>query len=77
MPTLPPGLQPSMISLIRESVIELKKQGVSIILVEQRLEAILSIADEILVLENGSIVYFESAKEVINDSSKLYSLIGV
>ena len=71
------GLQPSMISLIRESIIELKKQGVSIILVEQRLEAILSIADEIIVLENGSIVYFESAKEVRKDSSKLYSLIGV
>ena len=39
------GLQSYMISLIRKSVIELKKQGVSIILVEQRLEAILTIAD--------------------------------
>ena len=32
---------------------------------------------EIIVLENGSIVYFESAKKVRKDSSKLYSLIGV
>ena len=34
------GLQPSMISLIRNSILELKKQGVSILLVEQRIEAI-------------------------------------
>ena len=44
------GLQPSMISLIRKSILELKKQGVAILLVEQRVEAILSIADEILVI---------------------------
>ena len=34
------GLQPSMISLIRKSILELKKQGVAILLVEQRVEAI-------------------------------------
>ena len=71
------GLQPSMISLIRNSVLELKKQGVSILLVEQRVDAILSIADEILVIENGSIIFSADAKEVQNDTKKLYSLIGI
>ena len=71
------GLQPSMISLIRNSVLELKKQGVSILLVEQRVDAILSIADEILVIENGSIIFSADAKEVQNDNKKLYSLIGI
>ena len=61
------GLQPSMISLIRKSILELKKQGVAILLVEQRVEAILSIADEILVIENGSIVYSAEANEVVKD----------
>ena len=61
------GLQPSMISLIRKSILELKKQGVAILLVEQRVEAILSIADEILVIENGSIVYTAEANEVVKD----------
>ena len=70
-------LQPSMISLIRNSIIELKKQGVSILLVEQRVDAILSIADEILVIENGSIIFSADAKEVQNDNKKLYSLIGI
>ena len=71
------GLQPSMISLIRKSILELKKQGVSILLVEQRVDAILSIADEILVIENGSIIFSADAKEVQNDNKKLYSLIGI
>ena len=66
------GLQPSMISLIRKSILELKKQGVAILLVEQRVEAILSIADEILVIENGSIVYSAKANEVVKDHKKLY-----
>ena len=71
------GLQPSMISLIRSSVLELKKQGVAILLVEQRVDAILSIADEILVIENGSMIFSADAKEVQNDNKKLYSLIGI
>ena len=71
------GLQPSMITLIRNSILELKKQGVSILLVEQRVDAILSIADEILVIENGSIIFSSDAKEVQNDNKKLYSLIGI
>ena len=71
------GLQPSMISLIRNSILELKKQGVSILLVEQRVDAILSIADEILVIENGYIIFSADAKEVQNDNKKLYSLIGI
>ena len=71
------GLQPSMISLIRKSILELKKQGVAILLVEQRVEAILSIADEILVIENGSIVYTAEANEVVKDHKKLYGFLGV
>ena len=71
------GLQPSMISLIRKSILELKKQGVAILLVEQRVEAILSIADEILVIENGSIVFSANANEVHKDHKKLYSFLGV
>ena len=60
-----------------KDILELKKQGVSILLVEQRVDAILSIADEILVIENGSIIFSADAKEVQNDNKKLYSLIGI
>ena len=50
------GLQPSMIQLIRDSVTTLKAEGVAIILVEQRVEAVLSIADTIAFMAQGQIV---------------------
>jgi len=71
------GLQPSMISLIRKSVLELKKQGVAILLVEQRVEAILSIADKIIVIENGAIVFSSNAEDIKSNPKKLYRFIGV
>ena len=47
------GLQPSMIEQIRQAVTALRARGVAILLVEQRVEAVLSIADRVVFLENG------------------------
>ena len=47
------GLQPSMIARIRETVATLKLRGVSTILVEQRIDAVLSVADRVTFIENG------------------------
>ena len=73
------GLQPSMISLIRNSILELKKQGVSILLVEQRIEAILPVADEVIIIENGSKTFSAYAKESKNKKTlqNLYNFTGL
>ena len=73
------GLQPSMISLIRNSILELKKQGVSILLVEQRIEAILPVADEVIIIENGSKKFSAYAKEFKNKKTlqNLYNFTGL
>jgi len=47
------GLQPSMIQTIRDVVTGLRSEGVTIIIVEQRVEAVLSIADRVAFIENG------------------------
>ena len=47
------GLQPSMIALIRDTVGRLRAEGVAIVLVEQRLEAVLALADRVTFIENG------------------------
>ena len=47
------GLQPSMIEQIRQAVTALRARGVAILLVEQRVDAVLSIADRVVFLENG------------------------
>jgi branched-chain amino acid transport system ATP-binding protein len=47
------GLMPSMIARIRETVAALRERGVSTILVEQRVDAVLSLADRVAFVENG------------------------
>lgn len=47
------GLMPSMIAKIRETVMRLRELGVSTILVEQRIDAVLSLADRVTFIENG------------------------
>ena len=47
------GLQPSMIQLIREVTTALRAEGRAILLVEQRVDAVLGMADRVTFLENG------------------------
>ena len=47
------GLMPSMIARIRETVAKLRMRGVSTILVEQRVDAVLPVADRVAFIENG------------------------
>lgn len=50
------GLQPSMIALIRDTVLALKATGVATVLVEQRVEAALAVADRIAFMVGGTCV---------------------
>ncbi len=47
------GLMPSMIARVRETVAALRSRGVSTILVEQRVDAVLPVADRVAFIENG------------------------
>jgi len=71
------GLQPSMISLIRDVVVRLKEQGVAIILVEQRVDAVLEVADKIVFIENGRSAMTVTPAELKADGSLLQRFIGV
>ncbi|MCB1339681.1 MAG: ABC transporter ATP-binding protein [Pseudooceanicola sp.] len=47
------GLQPSMIAAIREVVLLTRDRGAGVVLVEQRIDAVLSLADRVTFVENG------------------------
>jgi len=47
------GLQPSMIAAIRDVVGVMRGRGVGVLLVEQRVDAVLAIADRVAFIENG------------------------
>jgi branched-chain amino acid transport system ATP-binding protein len=47
------GLMPSMIARIRDTVAMLRERGVSTVLVEQRVDAVLPVANRVAFIENG------------------------
>jgi branched-chain amino acid transport system ATP-binding protein len=71
------GLMPSMIERIREAVSGLRGRGVSVILVEQRVEAALSLADRVAFIENGQSREILAAAEVRTDPERLRRYVGV
>lgn len=71
------GLQPSMIEQIRQVIVRMKDQGVAIVLVEQRVDAVLSIADKVTFIENGHSRETVEAKLLQTDKSLLKRYIGV
>jgi len=71
------GLMPSMIERIREAVSGLRDRGVSIVLVEQRVEAALSLADRVAFIENGRNRETLAAAAVRADPERLRRYVGV
>ncbi len=71
------GLQPSMIEQIRQVVVKMKAEGYAIILVEQRIDAVLSIADRITFIENGQDRETVAPADVAQDAKVLTKYLGV
>jgi branched-chain amino acid transport system ATP-binding protein len=71
------GLQPSMIAAIRDVVMQLKGEGVGVLLVEQRIDAVLSMADRIVVIETGANRAGMTGDAARADAGPLRALLGV
>ena len=71
------GLQPSMIEAIRQVIVVMRDRGVAIILVEQRVEAVLSVADRVSFIDNGRNGGVMSASELQDNPSILQQHLGV
>ncbi len=71
------GLAPKIVGEVFETIVRLKEEGITILLVEQNAYAALKISDHAYVLENGKIVMSGDAKEMIgNDEIKKKYLGG-
>jgi branched-chain amino acid transport system ATP-binding protein len=71
------GLMPSMIQAILAAIRELKSQGVAIILVEQRVESALSVADRIAFLETGVLRAIVRPEAIHADPALVQHYVGV
>ncbi|MFZ3127953.1 MAG: ATP-binding cassette domain-containing protein, partial [Rhodoferax sp.] len=51
------GLAPKIVELVAEYLKELRKRGISVLLIEQKLTIAMNISDRCLVMGHGSIVF--------------------
>ena len=71
------GLAPVMVQHLETIIVDLKKEGLSILLVEQNLYSALAVADRVYVLETGQVVHHGTAEELNNQTDVLFQRLGV
>ncbi|MBA3910231.1 MAG: ABC transporter ATP-binding protein [Rhodobacter sp.] len=71
------GLQPSMIALIQEAIVVLKARGVAVVLVEQRVDAVLKLADRVAFMVSGRIVEDRDVSGLRADADAFRTYVGV
>jgi branched-chain amino acid transport system ATP-binding protein len=71
------GLAPIMVQHLENIVADLRKDGLSILLVEQNLYSELAVADRIYILETGKVVHEASSSDIARDPSSLGRYLGI
>src|SRR5262245_10576791 len=71
------GLMPAMIAAIRDCVRQLRQAGVAIILVEQRVDAVLPVADRVAFIENGRTRDVVGVETLRCDLTLVHRYVGV
>jgi branched-chain amino acid transport system ATP-binding protein len=70
------GLAPLVVREVFRIVAEMRRQGISVLLVEQNVRMSLEIADYTYVLDDGDVVYSGPAKELAADEARVAALAG-
>ena len=70
------GLAPLVVREVFRIIAEMRKEGISVLLVEQNARMSLEIADHAYVLDDGRVVYSGSARELAADEARVEALAG-
>jgi branched-chain amino acid transport system ATP-binding protein len=71
------GLQPSMIALIRDAMLRLRAEGVAVVLVEQRVDAVLQMADRVAFMAHGRVEEMVEAAALAPGARQFAEFVGV
>ena len=71
------GLMPSVVEQLLDIVADLKSHGVAVLLVEQKVPAVLQVADRVLFLEAGEIRHESTPRDIERDPEPLHRYVGV
>lgn len=70
------GLAPIIIDVIMDKIVEINKEGTTVLLIEQNAELALSVAHKAYVLSVGDVVLSGKSSDVIKDKSILDAYLG-
>lgn len=70
------GLNPSEIAAMMETVRTIRDDGVTILMIEHVMQAIMSISDRILVLDYGTLIATGAPEEVANNAQVIEAYLG-
>jgi branched-chain amino acid transport system ATP-binding protein len=71
------GLAPLIVQEVFRTVVAARKEGISVLLVEQNVRAAVEVADRAYVLDDGKVVWSGEAAEFAMDEERVRSLAGV
>ena len=71
------GLDPVMVGYVENILKKLKASGLGILLVEQNLYSALAVADRVLIMETGALVWSGLPSELMNNEETLHKYLGV
>jgi branched-chain amino acid transport system ATP-binding protein len=71
------GLMPALVERLLGTVTALRARGVGVLLVEQKVDAVLRVADRVAFLENGIIARETTPAELATEPDTLMRYVGV
>jgi branched-chain amino acid transport system ATP-binding protein len=71
------GLMPKIIDICYEAITELKREGLTILLIEQSTQRALEVADRVCVLESGKVVWKDTAEKARDSTQLIDAILGL
>ena len=70
------GLAPQIVAEVGRTIAQLKAEGLSIVLVEQNIKLTLDLADDVVIVNTGAVVFSGTADEVRTDEKRIAQHLG-
>jgi branched-chain amino acid transport system ATP-binding protein len=71
------GLAPQIVQEVGRTIAQLKAEGLSIVLVEQNIKLTLALADDVVIVNTGAVVFSGTAAETKADDKRIAQHLGV
>jgi branched-chain amino acid transport system ATP-binding protein len=71
------GLAPKVVQDVMKVVARLKREGISVLMVDQNVHSALAVADRVYVMHQGRVVHEGPAQELLHDAARRTRLLGI